>query len=208
MRQARVMGTAALVLAVAVADDLGAQGVARPGIVEVGSVKERTRAGFWITPGLMWGGAQTDLDGDGRGFSNTTSSVAFKLALGGTPSDGVRLGGEVSSWIDESDFDGLWEATTTVQMVAQLYPLGGPFFVKGGLGFGTSSVWGYGSPSITDWGFAGTIGGGFEIAVSRNVFLTPTVDWTWHNYPSDIELGYRERLLLIGMGVTFQSPGR
>jgi hypothetical protein len=171
---------------------------ARPGLVEVSS----ERGGFWLGGGFGVGIERLNLDADGRGYSDALSRPTLSLRLGGTVSPALRLGGEFFVWINESG--AATETISSVLLVAQYYPLGhSGLFLKGGAGIGRSAVVEVGGFGTGDTGFAGSVGAGYEVRLSRQLFLTPTVDFMQHRYGGRVE-SYDERILNLGLGVTYQ----
>jgi outer membrane phospholipase A len=60
--------------------------------------------------------------------------------------------------------------------------------------------------SVSDVGFAVVVGGGLEIPLNRRLAIVPAVDWVQQFYSGGREvIGYRERLLHVGIGVLFQT---
>jgi hypothetical protein len=203
----RIAAVRALVPSVALATAVLVAGVlavpafaqqARPGLAEVSS----ERGGFWLGGGLGVGVERLNLDDDGRGYSDALARPTISLRLGGTVSPALRLGGEIFAWINESG-----DATETISsllFIAQYYPLGrSGLFLKGGAGIGRSAVDFDDGFGTGDTGFAGSVGAGYEIRLSRRLFLTPTVDLMQHRYGGRIE-SYDERILNFGLGVTYQ----
>lgn len=166
-------------------------------------VSEGERSGFWVGFGLGAGGERFDLR-DGLGYSDELYRPTVSIRLGGTPSQQLRLGGEILAWINEEG-DAV-ESLTSFLFVGQLYPLGqSGLYLKGGLGLGRNAVDfedGYG---VGDTGFAGLIGAGWEIRLGRRFYLNPAVDLVEHRYNGRGGDDYRERLLNLGLGVLFQT---
>src|SRR5512146_1519052 len=71
----------------------------RPGIVDVSG---RSRHGFWGSFGIGAGAEAVDLvnPDDGLGYSNNLTKPTVQLRLGGTVNPHLRLGGELSSWVN------------------------------------------------------------------------------------------------------------
>lgn len=128
-------------------------------------------SGFWLNGGLGVGVTDEDVAGDNAG-------PAFYLRMGGTPSDRVLLGGEVIGFarsVGDTDVS-LGNATFSVLF----YPNSpGRFFVKGGVGWASAIVStevGSGTFTSDEQGFGLTFGGGYDIRIGRNLYLTPNVD--------------------------------
>ena len=166
-------------------------------------VRDGHRAGFWAGLGLGAGGERFDLR-DGTGYSDELYRPTVSIRLGGTPSEQLRLGGEILAWINE-DGDAV-ESLTSFLFVGQLYPLGSTgLYLKGGLGLGRNAVDfedGYG---VGDTGFAGLLGAGLELRLGRRWYLVPAVDLVEHRYSNRSGGDYRERLVNLGIGILFQS---
>ena len=164
---------------------------------------EGDREGFWLALGLGAGGEAFDLR-DGLGYSEQLYRPTVSFRLGGTPSQQLRLGGEVLAWINEQG-DAV-ESLTSFLFVGQLYPLRtSGLYLKGGVGLGRNALDfndGYG---VGDTGFAGLVGAGWEVRLGRRFYLNPALDLVEHHYGGRGGDGYRERLVNLGVGVLFQT---
>jgi hypothetical protein len=168
-------------------------------------VSEGERGGFWMGLGLGAGGETYDLR-DGAGYRDELYRPTVSLRVGGTPSQQLRLGGEVLAWFND---EGLAvESLTSLLFVGQLYPSRtSGLYLKGGLGVGRNAVDfddGYG---VGDTGFAGLIGAGWELRVGRRLYLNPVVALVELRAPARGGDGYdyRNRLVNFGLGIMFQS---
>ena len=165
--------------------------------------RDGDRAGFWLGLGLGAGGETFDLR-DGAGYSDELYRPTVSLRLGGTPSQQLRLGGEILAWINEEG-DAV-ESLTSFLFVGQLYPVRtAGFYLKGGLGLGRNAVDFQDGYGVGDTGFAGLAGAGWEVRVGRRFYLNPAVDLVEHRYSRRGGERYRERLVNLGIGVLFQS---
>jgi hypothetical protein len=170
------------------------------GLVEV---QDSRRGGFWGALGIGAGGEAFDLR-DGLGYSEDLYRPTVSLRLGGTPSQYVRLGGEVLGWID--DQGDRTESITSILFISQLYPAPATgFYLKGGLGLGRNQVDFNDGFGVGDTGFAGLLGAGWEIRVGRRWYLNPAVDVVEQRYTGRGNERYRERIVNFGVGVLFQS---
>jgi Autotransporter beta-domain. len=181
----------------------------RPGIVDVSG---RTRHGFWGSLGLGAGAEAVDLvnPDDGLGYSDNLTKPTVQLRLGGTVNPHLRLGGELSSWINSyyGTSGNVTETVGGVFGIAQFYPARrAGFYLKGGMGLGRSAVDYSGGPTISDYGWAAVLGAGYDIRVGRHLAITPTVDFQHHDYSGAQGGGYRERIWSVGVGLTYQSGG-
>jgi hypothetical protein len=142
--------------------------------------REAKHQGFWIGFGLGGGYNLADFAAGGRG------GVGVYLRMGGTVSQRVLLGGELSGWA--RDRNGATFAESGIMGIVTFYPAGRGVFLKGGAGFaGWSSTASSGGTSIssTAAGFAGTAGVGYDLQIGTNLFLTPNVDFLYHTLSSD-----------------------
>lgn len=166
-------------------------------------VRDGDRGGFWLGLGLGAGGETFDLR-DGAGYSDELYRPTVSLRLGGTPSQSLRLGGEILAWIN--DEGNAVESLTSLLFIGQLYPVStAGLYLKGGVGLGRNAVDfedGYG---VGDTGFAGLVGAGWELRVGRRFYLNPSVDLVQHRYDGRGGERYDERLVNFGIGVLFQS---
>jgi len=191
-----VMAAAAILLLGGAA---GAQDAPR-GLVEV---RDRGRYGFWGAIGVGAGGEAYDLR-DGVGYSGDLYRPTISVRLGGTPSQYLRLGGEIQGWID--DQGDRTESLTSILFIGQFYP--SPvtgLYLKGGLGLGRSEVDFDDGFGLGDTGFAGLVGAGWEVRVGHRLYLNPAIDLLQHRYTGRGGDRYRERIVNFGIGVLFQS---
>jgi hypothetical protein len=171
-----------------------------PGLIEV---PESSRRGFWLGLGLGAGGESFDLS-PRDGYSDLLYRPTVSLRLGGTVSQHLRLGGEVLSWIN--DVGPAVESLSSALFIAQLYPFASSgFYVKGGLGIGRNAVDFDDGFDQGDTGFAGLIGAGYELRLSRRFYLNPTIDLVGHRYDDGLVGDYRERLVNFGLGIVLQT---
>jgi Outer membrane protein beta-barrel domain len=170
------------------------------GLVEV---HDSQRRGFWGGLGLGAGGEAFDLR-DGLGYSGDLYRPTVSVRLGGTPSQYLRLGGEILGWID--DQGNRTESITSILFISQLYPVpSAGFYLKGGLGLGRNQVDFDDGFGVGDTGFAGLVGAGWEVRVGRRWYLNPAVDLVQQRYTGRGGDRYRERIVNFGIGVLFQS---
>lgn len=166
-------------------------------------VRDGGRGGFWIGGGLGRGGEALDLR-DGAGYTEQLYGPTVSLHLGGTPSQHLRLGGEILAWFNDERL--FTESLSSFLFVGQLYPVKATgFYLKGGLGVGRSEVDFGAGERYGDTGVAGMVGAGWEIRVGRRLYLNPVVNVVEHRY--DVRGGdnYRERLVNFGIGILYQG---
>jgi hypothetical protein len=170
------------------------------GLIEV---PESSRRGFWLGLGLGAGGESFDLNPT-DGYSDLLYRPTVSLRLGGTVSQQLRLGGEVLSWIN--DVGPAVESLSSALFIAQLYPFSSSgFYLKGGLGIGRNVVDFDDGFDQGDTGFAGLLGAGYELRLSRRFYLNPTIDLVGHRYDNGVVGDYRERLVNFGLGILLQT---
>lgn len=178
-----------------------AQQRGRRGIVEVTGPRS-IRHGLWLGLGAGVGSESYRFE-DQNSYTEGLEKPVIALRIGGTPNPHVRVGGEMMAWID--DQGNATESLTSFLLTTQLYPSRtAGLFVKGGLGFGRVGLDFDDGFSSSDVGFAWTVGAGWEIPLSRSIFLTPTVDVVLHQYDRRFEPDFRERLVHAGFAITIQ----
>lgn len=176
----------------------------RRGLVEV---KPRgLRHGFWLSGGMGYG--QESYRFGNEAYSEGLGKPVFSLRLGGTPDEHLRLGGELSSWVnpytDEEGFD-ITETLGAVSLVGQFYPIRtAGLFLKGGVGIGATSASVAGGNTTTETGFMVQYGAGYDIRLGRKLALTPTVELARHRFTQRNEPTLHERLLTFGISLTYQ----
>jgi hypothetical protein len=195
LRRSAIAGAVSLLLG-------GAAAAQEPprGLVEV---HDSQRHGFWAGLGVGAGAEAFDLR-DGLGYSADLYRPTVSVRLGGTPSQYLRLGGEILGWID--DQGNRTESITSVLFISQFYPAPATgFYLKGGLGLGRNQVDFDNGFGVGDTGFAGLLGAGWEVRVGRRWYLNPAVDLVQQRYTGRGGDRYRERIVNFGIGVLFQS---
>lgn len=186
----------------------------RRGLVDVTPRGERH--GFWINLGLAHGSERFRFGNEA--WSETIAKPSFSLRMGGTINPNFRLGAEVTGWANDGVFDAdgnkSKEYLAALLLVGQVYPSrrAGLFF-KGGAGFSRSGVTVYGPGGTHEDGFGWSVGTGYEVKLSRSLFLTPTVDLIQHRSDAGNSVGgvrepaLYEQLFTVGVALTIQ-PGR
>jgi hypothetical protein len=178
----------------------------RRGLVDVSP--DHARHGFWLAVGLAAGGDSWRFS-DEPEYTETLWKPTFSLALGGTVNPHFRLGGELKVWADEyfDEFEQVevTESLVGALLVGQFYPsrrLG--LFLKGGVGVSRSGVDVEFGEGTGETGFSTLLGAGYEARLGRNIFLTPYVDLMQHRSSERNQPTLRERLVSIGVNMTFQ----
>ena len=142
--------------------------------------REGKHEGFWIGFGLGGGYNVADFAAGARG------GVGGYLRMGGTLSQQVLLGGEVSGW--GRDRNGATFAESGLTAIITFYPIERGLFFKGGAGFaGWSTSYSAAGTTTqsTATGFAGTVGVGYDLQIGGNLFLTPNADFLYHTLSSE-----------------------
>ncbi len=201
-----VPGLALLVMTLAVATSASAQRGRDRGLVEL--APEGVRGGFYIGGGFGAGGERYKYV-DEPEWSQTLTKPTVSLHLGGTVKSNVRLGAELFGWT--ADEGAYTDSFGAMLGTAQFYPSPtAGFFLKGGIGFAASQR-DYADPSEfdgTDSGFAWMVGVGYEAQVSRSIGIGPTVALYEGRYTRREEATLVDRVLNIGVQLTFQTGGR
>lgn len=211
-----------LALAVASLVPSAANAQRRRGLVDVSPRSDRH--GFWLNLGVAAGAENYRFSNDpgchgviGAYQCDDNIKPSFFLAGGGTVNPYLRLGGELQGWVWEHFSTSANEQVTSYLvgglLTGQVYPLRDlGLFGKLGVGVSRSGEsFQYGGGDTGENGFAYLVGVGYEVKLTRSLFLTPIVSMLRHvsTNPDDPQnLGtFRERLLTFGVGLTIQ-PGR
>jgi len=189
------------------ADAQGRPGGGRDrGLVEVRP--SGIRHGFYGGLGLGDGMEQYKFAGDT--FTSRVGKPSISIRFGGTPSEQVRLGAELFGWSNPIN-DGVIDSENfgAALMSAQFYPAPqSGFYLKAGAGFATSGVNYANGSNTNETGFAFGLGTGYEFQLSRSVGVGPTLDWYQGSFTKRGEATLTERVINIGVQVTFQGGGR
>jgi hypothetical protein len=134
--------------------------------VPAGAQDPQLRQNFWFNFGLGYGSLGCD-DCDER-----TGSATGILALGGTLSQKVILGGGLAGWSKDEGAGKLTVANLVA--ILRFYPSAtGGFFLTGGLGVGSIRIEIDNVGSDTEQGFGALLGLGYDIRVGKSVSITP-----------------------------------
>ena len=166
------------------------------------------RHGLWLEGGFGWGEEAYKFGNDP--YTPNLGKPTFNFRLGGTVNPYLRLGGEVNAWWnsyqDNTGYN-VSETLTHALVIARVYPaksLG--LYLKGGAGVGwTGASLDY-SNGTSEAGFAMGLGAGWEIALSKQLYLTPAVDWYQSRYEKRDDATLYKRLFNLSVSVTWQ-PG-
>lgn len=206
-----VASLALIALIAGSATALHAQGRDR-GLIEL--PPRAVRGGLYLTGGLGNGLEQYKYSDDPLGYTSWLSSPAAVLRIGGTPSQSVRLGAELFGW-----WNGIYDATQQMNATdtfgaflidAQYYPdRHGGFYLKGGVGIAHSGEsFSCCVASASESGFGWSVGAGYDIPLSRNLAIAPIADFYQGSFAHRGQATITERVLNLGVSLTFQSGGR
>lgn len=196
-----VLGITALVASDAVAQR-------RRGLVDVS--RPDGRHGFWLEGGA--GAGWESFKFDGEPYTESLTKPTFSLGLGGTVSPALRLGVEGTIWVyhyfDDVAVTDVTESLTALMAVGRFYPARhAGFFAKAGGGLGITATSLEFGDDVSETGFAWMLGAGYEIQLSRSLFLTPSIEWFQHSFQQREADTLHERLFNLGLRLTWQ-PGR
>lgn len=174
------------------------------GIVEL--APESTRGGFYATLGIGAGREQYKFS-DQLEYTDALTKPTIAIRLGGTPNANVRVGAELFGWGSEVE-EGT-ESFSAALLSAQIYPSRtAGLYLKGGGGIARSGIDYNNGSSTFETGFGWTVGAGYDLPLSRSVALGPTLDFYQGSFTQRNEPTLTERVLNIGVQVTFQTGRR
>jgi hypothetical protein len=166
------------------------------------------RGGFYAGLGLGDGMEQYKFAGDT--FTSRVGKPSLSIRLGGTPNEQLRLGAELFGWSNPIN-DGVTNSENfgVALMSAQYFPAAhSGFYLKGGAGFATSGVNYFNGTSTNETGFGFGVGAGYEYQASRGISVGPTLDWYQGSFTKRGDATLTERVINIGLSVTFQRGSR
>jgi hypothetical protein len=141
--------------------------------------------GFFIGFNLGAGTAQIKND---SGSSEHEWGGAGNLRLGGAVKNNLLLGAEFTGWT--KDQDGSTVSLSSVLFAVTYYPTTEGFFLRGGMGFGSSDFsidLGNGvTQSKSETGFALALATGYEWRLTQKFALGPQVEFNWMDIGGDL----------------------
>lgn len=145
-----------------------------------------TRSGFFI--GFNVGAGTADVTVPGVGDTDREWGGAADFRLGGAIGNNLLLGAESSGWAKDEDGSSL--SLGTLSFAVTYYPGDQGFFVKGGIGFASSSYEidlanGF-QQSKTETGFGLQGGLGYEWRLTRKFAMGPQVEFVYLNIGGDL----------------------
>lgn len=158
--------------------------------------------GFWIGFGLGAGvNTAQNLDDGRRGGG------AAYVRLGGTVSQKVLLGGELSVWGRQDEaIPGTLSVTTTrsnATFTVLFFPSEkGGLFLKGGIGGANVEAETLGV-EVSEQGLGTTLGLGIDARLGRNLYLTPNLDFLIQTFERAGGSTTTNTLVLLTIGLTW-----
>ncbi|HET7038317.1 MAG TPA: outer membrane beta-barrel protein [Gemmatimonadales bacterium] len=156
--------------------------------------REARHDGFWVGFGLGAGSNLTE------GYDDARLGGAGYVRLGGTVSPTWLVGGEAAAWVREQNGRTVSQGNLTATVL--VYPVRRGFYLKGGLGFASWSQ-SAGDTRHTEGGFGATLGGGYDLQIGDNLFLTPNFDVLLQVVDSDFFQATTGYLILFTLGLTW-----
>ena len=211
MRHKLAVSSLTLLLALITSQHADAQ--RRRGLVDI--TPRSDRHGFWASFGVGAGTESSRFDSE-TSYTAGLTKPAFSLRMGGTVNPNLRLGVELAGWADRH-YDARFNENVTsylggLMLIGQFYPLRkSGLFVKGGAGLTRSGEAIEGASSdLHEDGFGYTAGAGYEIKLSRSLFITPSIDLLQHrsqirSVNGNLEPALHDRLVMLGVALTFQG---
>jgi hypothetical protein len=177
-------------------------------VPEPGETPSR-RGGYYASFGLGFGDeAIADLGAPAPyapGRTRPTLTIGFGANIGSA----LRVGFDGFAWFNIAE-DGALETVTAAMLGARVYPIPGTglyLHAAGGVGRYGLDIYdgacGCSGSAVNDVGLAYALGAGFEVPVGRSLTLGPMVEMVRFNV--DRPDGYRERVLNLGVTLTFDS---
>ena len=141
--------------------------------------------GFFI--GFNLGAGTADVSASGESSDREWGGAA-DFRLGGAVKDNLLVGGEFTAWGKDENSTNV--SLSTALFAVTYYPGNEGFFLRGGMGFGTSSFEedlsnGY-TRSKSETGFAMAAAAGYEWRLTRKFALGPQVEFNYLNIGGDL----------------------
>ncbi|MCI0464536.1 MAG: autotransporter domain-containing protein [Gemmataceae bacterium] len=160
--------------------------------------REVRHDGFWVAFGVGAGSNLTE------GYSDARLGGAGYVRLGGTVSPRLLIGGEAMGWVRDQNGTTWSQGNATATVL--LYPVRRGVYLKGGLGFASRSAQrssGETTTTTTAGGFGATLGGGYDLQIGNNLFLTPNIDFLFQAVESEFFTATTGYLVLFTVGLTW-----
>jgi hypothetical protein len=160
--------------------------------------REARHDGFWVGFGVGAGTNLTD------GYDDARLGGSGYVRLGGTVTPSILIGGEAIAWVRGRTGTTLSQGNATATVL--FYPMRRGVYLKAGLGFASwsaSSTSGSTTTTTTEGGFGATFGGGYDVQIGRNLFLTPGIDFLLQAVDSQTFTATTGYLVLFTLGLTW-----
>jgi hypothetical protein len=160
--------------------------------------REPRHDGFWVGFGFGAGSNLTE------GYDDARLGGSGYVRLGGTVSPMLLIGGEAMAWVREQNGTTVSQGNLTASVL--LYPARRGLYLKGGLGFASwsqASSSGNTTVTTTEGGFGATVGGGYDLQIGNNLFLTPNLDFLIQVVESTTFSATTGYLILFTLGLTW-----
>jgi hypothetical protein len=188
----------------------GARG-SNPYLREVGEERRGSarRGGYYASFGVGAGSEAIAALETPSPFAPSRIRPTLNIGIGVNVAPALRVGLDAFGWFNIAN-DGALETVTTAMLTARVYPMPVTgLYLRAGAGFGRygldlySDACGCNNYSVHDFGLAYSLGGGFEVPVGGGLNLGPSIEMIRFNVEGPD--GYRERVLNLGLTLTFDS---
>lgn len=160
--------------------------------------------GPWFT--FSFGAGRESYSTPGYNYSPGLDAPMFTISGGARVSPFLSLGVESYGWW--SNEQGVSTRLGAINFILRVHPLARWLYVKGAFGLALAS---FGNPYYYYYGttYAGfSYGGGLGLVlpVSRGLALEPMADWYFQSYSDRYAGSTYERIIHLGLGITFLFP--
>jgi hypothetical protein len=167
------------------------------------------RGSYYAGFGLGFGSEAIAGLGAPAPYSNSRVRPTLNLSVGAGVGQALRVGLDGFVWFNVTP-DGALETVSTLMVAGRVYPAstsGLYFRAAGGFGrYGQDALDDYcgcSAPITEQYGLAYALGAGFEVPVSRGLWIGPSVEMIRMNINGPD--GYRERVLNLGLTLTYDG---
>jgi len=158
----------------------------------------------WFT--FSFGGGRESFATSGYSYSPGLDAPMFTISGGASMTPVFDIGLESYGWWNTTQ--GVTTRLGAIDAIVRLHPLARWFYIKGSAGlalatFGDPYYYYYGT---TYAGFSYGGGLGFVLPVSRGLAFEPMADWYFQSYSDRYYGNTYERIVHLGLGITFLFP--